>query len=400
MSIANEIVRIQAAKATIAGAIEGHGVIVPQGVRFSDFPALIGSIQGGTDLEAVDVSVLDFATESAVDTGVVDTAHNMIWGAPDGVKTGAAKLISTLPFGAKIRIADMFADDTSFEYVDANNPDNGVYLLFRSTATANTYSYGTAATGVAYQNSTIDTFLQNTYYQGIQSALIRNAIVLSSIKSSYLNGSTLATHTISRYIYLPDGGELGLSAYKTTEGLAARYLSTDANRVRMKQGTGTAVQYSTRTMTGAAGYYAGITTAGASVSSLSNSTAYNLVPMLGLPSTMFVYSVTNSDGSYNLVAGNKVDFTGSFGSAAARPTQALINLEVIDGAISTFLVCNNMNDSEVNRAWEPAEPNRLHTFANTKKNATDWAVGIKVVATSDDNNTVRVTAPFLVGVAA
>lgn len=92
---------------------------------------------------------------------------------------------------------------------------------------------------------------------------------------------------------------------------------------------------------------------------------------------------TTPSGTVQVKIGNVLEFTSTPINRASKPMscRVLMDWTVAEGATYALYVCNNANDA--NPTWENCtsafNAGTAHTFTNSSKTNSSWAVGLKVV---------------------
>lgn len=120
-------------------------------------------------------------------------------------------------------------------------------------------------------------------------------------------------------------------------------------------------------------------------------------PVVNIPSTMQITNIPNSNGHYELCGktSERLDFDIVGPKLSARPTEAYVRLDRINGSPmnTRMMLCNNVYDAQP--VWELSTGYGTHTFKNRSKEGGAWGVGIRVVAGPDESMQLRMREPAI-----
>ena len=278
-------------------------------------------------------------------------------------------LISSKPLGTLIRVADSDggSGEANYEIADINNFVSGGVVLVRK----NIHSKSAFGSSTAYPGGTLDntmTSIYNSLPERLQSKIMDAAFALA--------GSGSITRKVFALTYTMAGfGNNG----GVTEGKALQLYTSNANRIKKYNGSADYWWLSSRNFTSYSRYVAADGAAGSN----NPSNSYGVVPAFIIPQSLQIEDSANTDGSYNIKYTEKISCTVNMGSTAEMPKSALPIINC-NGNL-TLQICNNANDAAP--AWEAAENETVHTFANAAKTADQWAIGlnIDITRTADEN---------------
>lgn len=272
---------------------------------------------------------------------------------------------------------------------ETNPYGNDRYLVVREYATGtgfgeSTLKFNTTSTNVEYENSNLDSFNSNEYYNRFDDATKACILTSSIICYNYTEG---ASYTLARQIFSLSNKELG-GTYETDESVSLGYFTSNALRKTLNK-AGTAVNVWTRSPASASAVCCVYT--GGNLGANSPAGNCSVRPAFNLSSSCLISSEPNEDGSYNLLPDADIPyktagFTALLGVTETMPVQVKVECEAVYDRSISVSVCNNYKDTEP--TWEPVTLGQAHTFTNTSKTADTWAVGVKIEAESESNITI------------
>jgi len=284
--------------------------------------------------------------------------------------------LANLPLGALVRVNDTYnASAGNFLVFGKETLAHNVVTLIRNKlGTARTLG----ATGGKYEGCQMDAFLEDTYFASLGSVAKAAAL---TVDVPVYTGDRQTLYTIKRRAFLPSYGEIvggvgdGVYTGLFSNTNADRQAFTEANA-----GAAWFIRTAWIDQVGQPNYFHGFLATGG-VMLVLGTTSNCVRPCIALPATQRVDTAPNPDGSYNLL-GTQTTVTASFDYAFEgldkRPVNAAVSMKHYEnpGTLITFQLCNNMGDGSP--AWENAEMNASHTFANKTKTAPAWAIGVRM----------------------
>ena len=285
--------------------------------------------------------------------------------------------ISSKSLGTLIRIAgsDGGAGAANYEIADINNVVSGGVVLVRK----NIHSKSAFGSSTAYPGGTLDnkmTSIYNSLPEKLQSKIMDATFALEG-SGSITRKVFALTYTMAGY-----GANNG-----TTEGKALQHYNSNANRIKKYSGSADSWWLSSRSNTSYSRRVNADGTAG--ISNPSNS--YGVVPAFIIPQSLQIEDSANTDGSYSIKYTDKIACTINMGSTAEMPKSALPIINC-NGNL-TLQICNNANDAAP--AWEAAENQAVHTFANATKTADQWAIGLNIDITRTAGENLFLNEPVV-----
>lgn len=280
---------------------------------------------------------------------------------------------------------------------ETNPYGNDRFLVVREYATGtgsgeSTLEFNTTSTNVEYENSNLDRFNSNEYYNRFDDATKACILTSSIICYNYTEG---ASYTLARQIFSLSNKELG-GDYTSDESVSLGYFTSNALRITLNK-AGAAVHVWTRSP-------ASVSTvcfvgANGNLNTGRSTNSYSVRPAFNLSSSCLISSEPNEDGSYNLLPDADIPyktagFTALLGVTETMPVQVKVECEAVYDRSISVSVCNNYKDTEP--TWEPVTLGQAHTFTNTSKTADTWAVGVKVEAESESNITIYEPAAIVI----
>ena len=285
--------------------------------------------------------------------------------------------ISSKSLGTLIRIAgsDGGAGAANYEIADINNVVSGGVVLVRK----NIHSKSAFGSSTAYPGGTLDnkmTSIYNSLPEKLQSKIMDATFALEG-SGSITRKMFALTYTMAGF-----GANNG-----TTEGKALQYYTSNANRIKKYSGSADSWWLSSRSNTSYSRRVNADGTAG--INNPSNS--YGVVPAFIIPQSLQIEDSANTDGSYSIKYTDKIACTINMGSTAEMPKSALPIINC-NGNL-TLQICNNANDAAP--AWEAAENQAVHTFANATKTADQWAIGLNIDITRTAGENLFLNEPVV-----
>ena len=286
-------------------------------------------------------------------------------------------LISSKPLGTLIRVADSDGGEgaANYEIADINNVVSGGVVLVRK----NIHSKSAFGSSTAYPGGTLDnkmTSIYNSLPEKLQSKIMDATFALEG-SGSITRKMFALTYTMAGF-----GANNG-----TTEGKALQYYTSNANRIKKYSGSADGWWLSSRYDASYSRYVYSDGTA----SSRSPSNSYGVVPAFIIPQSLQIEDSANTDGSYSIKYTDKIACTINMGSTAEMPKSALPIINC-NGNL-TLQICNNANDAAP--AWEAAENQAVHTFANATKTADQWAIGLNIDITRTAGENLFLNEPVV-----
>ena len=285
--------------------------------------------------------------------------------------------ISSKSLGTLIRIADSDGgnDAANYEIADINNFVSGGVVLVRK----NIHSKSAFGSSTAYPGGTLDnkmTSIYNSLPEKLQSKIMDATFALEG--SGGITRKMFAlTYTMAGF-----GANNG-----TTEGKALQYYTSNANRIKKYSGSADDWWLSSRNY---ASYSRGVLTSG-TANYHNPSSSFGVVPAFIIPQSLQIEDSANTDGSYSIKYTDKIACTINMGSTAEMPKSALPIINC-NGNL-TLQICNNANDAAP--AWEAAENQAVHTFANATKTADQWAIGLNIDITRTAGENLFLNEPVV-----
>ena len=285
--------------------------------------------------------------------------------------------ISSKSLGTLIRIADSDGGEgaANYEIADINNVVSGGVVLVRK----NIHSKSAFGSSTAYPGGTLDnkmTSIYNSLPEKLQSKIMDATFALEG-SGSITRKMFALTYTMAGF-----GANNG-----TTEGKALQYYTSNANRIKKYSGSADNWWLSSRYDTSRS---RNVNTDG-SASSFSPSNSLGVVPAFIIPQSLQIEDSANTDGSYSIKYTDKIACTINMGSTAEMPKSALPIINC-NGNL-TLQICNNANDAAP--AWEAAENQAVHTFANAAKTAEQWAIGLDIDITRTAGENLFLNEPVV-----
>lgn len=241
-----------------------------------------------------------------------------------------------------------------------------------------------------YEGCEMDTWL-NTTYIARYSENMQKAMLTTNIK---VIAEDDVVSGIARKLFIPSLYEWGFTdANNRVDGVASPYTNTTAKRI-VSNNLGLTVNVWFRSRASATQYRLVGTNGYAATHNANISTDWAL-PAFDLPSYLSVADNPNEDGTYNLLLPDMpnpaVDFTIKADESAEPYVAAKVAVEIENASDSQIFMCNNYNDAEP--TWELADFNLTHIFVNSAKTAEKWSLGVRIVASNE--NQVVVHEPFI-----
>ena len=285
--------------------------------------------------------------------------------------------ISSKSLGTLIRIADSDGGEgaANYEIADINNVVSGGVVLVRK----NIHSKSAFGSSTAYPGGTLDnkmTSIYNSLPEKLQSKIMDATFALEG-SGSITRKVFALTYTMAGY-----GANNG-----TTEGKALQHYNSNANRIKKYSGSADGWWLSSRYD---ASYSRDVNTGG-TASGVSPSNSNGVVPAFIIPQSLQIEDSANTDGSYSIKYTDKIACTINMGSTAEMPKSALPIINC-NGNL-TLQICNNANDAAP--AWEAAENQAVHTFANAAKTAEQWAIGLDIDITRVTDESLFLNEPMV-----
>ena len=285
--------------------------------------------------------------------------------------------ISSKSLGTLIRIADSDGGEgaANYEIADINNFVSGGVVLVRK----NIHSKSAFGSSTAYPGGTLDNKMTSIYHslpEKLQSKLMAAPYALEG-SGSITRKVFALTYTMAGY-----GANNG-----TTEGKALQHYTSNANRIKTYNGSADFWWLSSRNNT----FYSRYVGTDGTASSYLPSDSFGVVPAFIIPQSLRIGDSANTDGSYNLMFAEKIACTINMGSTAEMPKSALPIINC-NGNL-TLQICNNANDAAP--AWEAAENQAVHTFANAAKTAEQWAIGLDIDITRVTDESLFLNEPMV-----
>ncbi len=280
---------------------------------------------------------------------------------------------------------------------ETNPYGNDRFLVVREYATGtgsgeSALKFNTTSTNVEYENSNLDTFNSNEYYNRFDDATKACILTSSIICYNYAEG---ASYTLARQIFSLSNKELG-GTYETDESVPLGYFTSNALRKTLNK-AGTAASVWARSPASASTVCC--VNNGGHLGANSPANGYSARPAFNLSSSCLISSEPNEDGSYNLLPDADIPyktagFTALLGVTETMPVQVKVECEAVYDRSISVSVCNNYKDTEP--TWEPVTLGQAHNFTNTSKTADTWAVGVKLKAESESNITIYEPAAIVI----
>ena len=285
--------------------------------------------------------------------------------------------ISSKPLGTLIRVADSDGGEgaANYEIADINNVVSGGVVLVRK----NIHSKSAFGSSTAYPGGTLDnkmTSIYNSLPEKLQSKIMDATFALEG-SGSITRKMFALTYTMAGF-----GANNG-----TTEGKALQYYTSNANRIKKYSGSADGWWLSSRYGTSLSRYV----NAGGTANYYNPSNSYGVVPAFIIPQSLQIEDSANTDGSYSIKYTDKIACTINMGSTAEMPKSALPIINC-NGNL-TLQICNNANDAAP--AWEAAENQAVHTFANAAKTAEQWAIGLDIDITRVTDESLFLNEPMV-----
>lgn len=286
-------------------------------------------------------------------------------------------LISSKPLGTLIRVADSDGGKgaANYEIADINNFVSGGVVLVRK----NIHSKSVFGSSSAYPDGTLDnkmTSIFNSYPEKLKSKIMDATFALEG-SGSITRKVFALTYTMAGF-----GNNNGVA-----EGKALQLYTSNTSRIKTYDGSADSWWLSSRYNTSYLRYV------------YTDGTAYNnypsdssgVVPAFIIPQSLQIEDSANTDGSYSIKYTDKIACTINMGSTAEMPKSALPIINC-NGNL-TLQICNNANDAAP--AWEAAENQAVHTFANAAKTAEQWAIGLNIDITRTAGENLFLNEPVV-----
>lgn len=276
-------------------------------------------------------------------------------------------------------------------YTNPYGSDATLCLRYRLTGAAGTgtlqdydVKYGSSSTSVEYENSTLDTFMNNEWINRLDDAT--KACIKTSTITCY-SISSAETYYLQRKAFALSNKESGgTSGTDTSTNIG--YFTNNASRTAYDSTGHQSYRWWTRSpYSASAVWYIEYGDAKLYTSSPTSS-SYRARPACNFMSSALVSDTPNADGTYDLLSSSNhlksIDFECLISETPYRVSRALIDFAyVCDGEDADLQIqlCNNYNDDTP--TWENADYRVSHIFINQTKTSNSWALGLKLHAESD-----------------
>lgn len=257
------------------------------------------------------------------------------------------------------------------------------------TSQDGTCKYGATSTSVNYDGSTLDNFMSNEWLNRLDTDT--QACISTSTIICY-NMTDAVDYTLARKAFALSNKEVG-GSYSTDHSVNPGYFTSNALRTAYNSG-GTAAQHWWTRSPDASSACCVVYGSG-NISASSPTYNYTARPACNFFSASLVSDEANEDGTYNLLPSEAdpyrtLSFDCLIGETEGRASQARVDFAYIcNGDNISIKLCNNYLDDSP--TWEDAEEGKAHVFTNQTKTADSWAIGLYVLAKSE--NTIYVYEP-------
>lgn len=256
-----------------------------------------------------------------------------------------------------------------------------------------------------YANSEINSYLNNDFYNSLSDEIKG---IIKNVKIPYRPGGGSST-TVNKgedglpvYCWLGSLNEVG-TTHSIAVGNIGSILSyfvgkSNIDRVGIFNGTANPWWLRNPAVQSGVNYYAMMINqnGGGFIGDPTNSD-YCIRPFICLPQTSLISDQPNENGNYEFIWATEehIDVEMLVTTKDTMPKSIKVVVPLFDFSTAQsqiWEVCNNYLDET--KAWEPFTYGEGHVFVNQTKTASQWAVGLRIMALDGEVGSLSLGEPF------